>query len=139
MEKICSFFGLGNVSCGDSRGADEVIQLSTCTSDVSVHLAMCHLSKSRLSESQLILARAGLFDVSPEQLKSMTICPSHRNKLGRYWRPLRSCQYPTHSGPVHQYKNRKVFNLQLTMEVHKLYGRLVQIGSRKYIYTVDNS
>ena len=131
MEKICSFFGFGNVSCGESRGVVEVVQLSTCTGDISAHLAMCHLLKSGLSESQLILTQAGLFDVSPDQLKIMTVCPSHRHMLGRYWRPLRSCQYPTHSGPVHQYKNRKVFNLQLTMEVHRLYRCLVQIGSRK--------
>lgn len=132
MEKTCSFFGLGSISCGESRGVDEVVKISSCINDVNSHLATCHLSKSGLSESQLILARSGLFDISPEQIESMTVCASHRHKLGRFWRPLRSCQYPAHSGPAHQYKSRKVFNLQLAMEVQKLFGCLVQIGSRKY-------
>ena len=131
MQAVCSFFGIRGMSCGDDRGQKGVVNLRDCVEDVSVHLASCHLSKSGLNESQLILARSGLFDISPEVKSTMTICSDHRAKLGRSWRPLRSCQYPAHSGPVHQYKTRNVFNVRLSMEVYKLYGVLVQIGSRK--------
>jgi len=132
MEESCSFFGIKEISCGDDRGQKGVVNLLDCTEDVSDHLSSCHLSKSGLTESQLILARSGLFDISPEVMKTMTVCSNHRVKLGRFWRPLRSCQYPAHSGPLHQYKSRSVINVRLSMEINKLYGILVQIGSRKY-------
>ena len=132
MESHCSFFGIGSISCGEARGVSEVWKLSDCQVDISNHLASCGLSRSKLTESELILARAGLFNLSSEQENAMTICASHRFKLGRFWRPLRSCQYPDHTGPTRHCKSRHVFNVQLCQEVRTLFGRLVLIGSRKY-------
>ena len=53
-------------SCGPSRGRSGVVRLSDCNDDVANHIVSCHLSKEALSENELILARAGLFNVSPE-------------------------------------------------------------------------
>lgn len=127
----CSFFAIGGISCGDSRGRTGVVSILECDSDITTHLATCNLSRSDLKEYQLIVARSGLFDISEDKLKTMEICPSHRDKLGRLWRPLRSCQYPFHEGPLHKYKTRSVFNTRLSKEVMKMCGTLVQIGSRK--------
>lgn len=134
MEKSCSFSGLGNIFCGEVHGhADhDLMELMNCQADISGHLAGCNLSKLEITEAQLILFRAGRFCVSDEQQKSMQICATHRSKLGRKWRPLRSCQYPGHTGPVQKYKKPRVFNPQMSREVQDLYGVLVQIGSCKY-------
>ena len=93
MDKNCSLFGLGSICCGENRGASNLVNLNECQQDVEVHLSSCHLSRSNLKEYVLILLRAELFHVTGEQLNNMNICPSHRNKLGKFWRPLRSCQY----------------------------------------------
>jgi len=128
----CSFFGISGISCGDSRGHTGVVNLLDCDSDITTHLAACNLSRSALKEYEVILSRSGLFDIVEDKLQFMQICPSHRDKLKRLWRPLRSCQYPSHEGPLHKYKTRSVFNTRLSREVMKMYGSLVQIGSRKY-------
>ena len=41
----------------------------------TTHLEICHLSKSGLSEGELILSRAGHFDVMKDQVEQMVICP----------------------------------------------------------------
>ena len=53
-------------NCGPSRGRSGVVRLSDCNDDVANHIVSCHLSKEALSENELILARAGLFNVPPE-------------------------------------------------------------------------
>ena len=68
-------------------------------------------------------------------LKTMFICPSHRHNLGRFWRPLRLCQYSLHSGPVHKCTGRDVFNVSLSKAVFTIYGKLIQVASRKYYAT----
>ena len=131
METVCSFSGIAKIECGESRHQTEVLNLVDCCSDISTHLASCHLSKSDLKEYELILARSGRFGFSDEQIRMMQICPSHRHNLGRYWRPLRSCRYPLHQGPVRACKGRHVFSVQLSVEVLSLHGVLIQVGSRK--------
>ena len=94
----CSFFGVGKIECGESRGKEQVVLLKECNSDISNHLRSCHLSRAKVTEYGLILARAGIFDPPEERISQMTICPKHRHNLGEYWRPLRTCQYPGHEG-----------------------------------------
>ena len=131
MEDLCSFNGFGGICCtGD--GAHGAVKLNECTADVSGLLSSCGLSRLQISEAQLILYRAGRFAVTQEQQEKMSICSAHRSKLGTRWRPLRSCQYPSHTGLLRRYKNRMVFGIQLSTEVMSLYGTLVQIGSREF-------
>ena len=132
MAKNCSFFGFGRSSCGESRGVEEVVILGDCQANIEGHLSSCHLCKAKLKEFELIAARAGFFNPTEEQLQSMTVCRSHRNALGRFWRGARSCQYLVHSGRVSKCSWRDVFNLALAENVYTLYGQLVQIRSRKY-------
>ena len=95
MQADCSFFGIRGIACGDDRGQKGVVNLKDCVEDVSVHLASCHLSKSCLSESQLILARSGLFDISLEVIRTVTICSNHRAKGTREPPPS-----PPHPNPT---------------------------------------
>ena len=43
MEKNCSFAGLGNFACGESRGIQKVVQIGECNEDICNHLRSCHL------------------------------------------------------------------------------------------------
>ena len=117
MSKNCSFVGFGRSSCGESRGVEEVVILGDCQANIESHLSSCHLSKTKLKESELIAARAGVFNPTEEQLQSMTVCRSHRNALGRFWRGARSCQYPLHSARSSKCSGRDVFNLALAKTV----------------------
>ena len=78
VEKTCSFSVILNKPCGPNRGEESV-------GEISNHLRRCHLSRENVTEIDLILARAGLFDLSASKVKEMTVCPKHRNNLGRYW------------------------------------------------------
>ena len=97
--------------------AHQFVSLCDCNDDVSGHLAGNHLSRECLAEHQLILARAGLFHLNDDQLQCMKICPKHRHNLGRFWRPVRSCQYPIHRGRPRNIKGNRVINLQTAKEI----------------------
>jgi hypothetical protein len=73
MEKNCSFAGLGNFACGESRGIQKVVKIGECNEDICNHLRSCHLTRLTINESELILARAGHFNPTQEQLTNMTI------------------------------------------------------------------
>ena len=94
----------------------ENVMLTKCKYDIRGHLSSCHLS----SENQLILARAGLFIclIFWSQLEKMGVCPRHA--LGKEWRPLRSCQYPTHPSKKKKVKGSHVVQLKLAKEIHKI-------------------
>ena len=86
---------------------------------ITTQLEICHLSKSGLSEAELILSRAGHFDVTKDQVEQMVICPQHRHKLGKFWRPPRSYQYPSHRGPRKKHCNeRHVIGLETAENIH---------------------
>ena len=132
----CSFYNVREKKCGFSslsKGKDNVV-LQDCTSDISQHLANCHLPKS-LQEYEVILARAGIFRWNESFLESTIICPTHRDELGKYWRPSKSCQYPSHRGKPKRLKDTHVINVKLATEIFDLFGWTVPIGSRKSIFT----
>ena len=66
MEKSCSFVGVSGISCGESRGLQEISFLFDCKEDMSVQLSNCHLSKSNLRENELIAIRAGMFNLTED-------------------------------------------------------------------------
>ena len=49
--------------CGDSRGIPGFFNLPQCTEAIESHLASVHFSQENITEGELILARAGLFDL----------------------------------------------------------------------------
>lgn len=130
---LCSFKGSRKIACGSSRGFIELVKLSECQADITQHLASCHLRNSGLNESELILARAGYFELSSIQIDAMSICPSHRHGFGRFWRPPRTCHYPGHSGSrKKQCKDRHVINVAMANAVKSIFNVTVEIGSREY-------
>ena len=127
----CSFYGKGERECGESRESSQFIRLVQCTSDVSSHLLNFHLSRKKISEHELILARAGIFDLSEEVVAEMVVCPAHRHSLGKYWRPFRTCQYPSHKGKKTTLHCKSPVNFEMANDIQKMFGRTVQVGSRK--------
>ena len=85
--KLCSLNGIAKSDCGASRGYEKSFPLKDCNEDVNAHPVSCHLSKKRLTEKDLIFARAGLFSLSEMQIEKMSVCPKHKHSLGRFWRP----------------------------------------------------
>ena len=114
---------------GNSRGVTESVRLEDCDESITNHLNTCHLSRETLKESQLILARAGIFDFPVSKLSEMMICPKHRHTLGKYWKQRRPCQYPTHKGRIKAVKTRDVVNVAMAKEILKLHEVVVPIGS----------
>ena len=92
-----------------------------------------HLSRENVSEKDLILARAGLLDLSEEQIKKMTIFPAHRHSLGKYWKPPRTCQYPGHQGKKTAVTGKHVVNFKQAKEIKIMFIEPVPAGSRKFL------
>ena len=125
MDAKCSFSRLRKSSGGDFRGSSFAVRrLMECKDDVAGHLQSCHLSKlvGNLEEHDLILMRVGKFDLPTHQQECMWICPNHRYNLGRNWRPLKTCQYPLHSGARKKLKNKDVVNLQMSRNIQTIFG-----------------
>ena len=108
--------------CGPNRGEEKVIFLRECVGEISNHLRSCHLSHENVTEMDIILARAGLFDLSASKVKEMIVCPKHRNNLGRYWQSPRTCQYPEHAGKFKKIEEGIVINLKTPKEIYTLFG-----------------
>ena len=131
MEDLCflAYTSKYKGSCGNSRGITELVRLGDCNDPVVNHLTSCHLSREKMTEHELILARAGVFELPPSKGGKMFICPKHRHSLGKYWKQRRPCQYPTHRGGKKAIKSRNVVNVRMAKEIMKLHGVIVPIGS----------
>ena len=79
-----SFAGRANITCGSSRDKDEFFPLKKYVIEVKNHLRSCNLSRTKVTEYDLILARAGKFNLSHEEVEMMVVCPAHRHNLGIY-------------------------------------------------------
>ncbi|KAL9973184.1 hypothetical protein ACROYT_G019602 [Oculina patagonica] len=71
MAGFCSFSAILGGKCESSRGHTDCIALNDCDGDNSLHLANHHLSRENSSERDLMLARAGLLELTEEQIKNM--------------------------------------------------------------------
>ena len=60
----------------------ENVMLTICKDDIRGHLSSCHLSWENMEEYELILARAGLFDI-PESTGEDGGLPSYVTHWGR--------------------------------------------------------
>ena len=115
----CNFREIKKITCGSSRALSQMVKVDEYQDKITTQPEICHLSKSGLDEAELILSRAGHFDVTKDQVEQMVICPQHRHKLGKFWRPPRSCQYPSHSGPRKKHCNeRHVIGLETAKNIH---------------------
>ncbi|KAL9983008.1 hypothetical protein ACROYT_G005129 [Oculina patagonica] len=115
--------------CGSSRGHTDCIALIDCDGDISLHLANHHLSRENTCERDLILARAGLLELTEEQIKNMMVCTAHRFTLGKYWQAPKTCQYPRHHGKKSAVTGTHVINFKLAREIKNFFGEAAPVGS----------
>ena len=83
----CSF--VSQQSPCSSVGSSTILPLNACKQDVTAHLLGLGVSAKRgwrsenpgITEKELILNRAGYFDLPEDRVASLTICPKHRREL----------------------------------------------------------
>ena len=87
MEGCCSFKAIVGGVCGynpkDRKRDAEIVPLLSCNKDIDSHKSTFQFTGPE-DEVELILCRAAKFSKS-ESLRTMTICPKHRTKLGIGW------------------------------------------------------
>ena len=89
------------------------------------------IRRNRNHREELILNRAGHFDLSQHRLTAMTICPKHRRDLIVDWRGRKSltCCYPSHKGQRKQGKDPRCVNFAVSKEISPLHNAAVPVGS----------
>ena len=84
MEGSCSFESLVGTLCSfdrkDKHRSTEIVPLSLCNKDVTGHKSTWSFSGIE-SETDLILACAGIFSVTLRDLSSFNICPFRHSEL----------------------------------------------------------
>ncbi|KAL9966751.1 hypothetical protein ACROYT_G024870 [Oculina patagonica] len=133
----CSFSNENSV-CGATPYAPtelHVIPLEACSKDLTEYLTKLGVSGSRgvgtqITESEVILNRAGLHSLSKEERGRITVCPKHRYELTTHYQKLSSsCCYPSHRGEAKKLKNPRRVNKQVSEEIYEVYHVSVPIGS----------
>ena len=138
----CSFSS-SDSTCGPTAYAPEdasIIPLRACRKDLSGYLTSLGVSGCRgigtsniLAEYELILHRAGFYNLSREDTEKMTICPKHRYELSTHFQQLPPrCSYPIHRGEKKSLKNPRRVNKKVSEEMFSLYHVKVPIGSGMY-------
>ena len=126
--------------CGPFGANCTIFLLVKCEEDMTSHLISLGVISKRgrrsiptLSESNLILNRAGLFGLGLESTGETTICPKHRRELRVDWAGQKGStfSYPSHRGPRKQMKNVRRINILISVEVFACYQISVPIGSGK--------
>ena len=83
----CSLHEKLQIHCGSSRDKESFVLLSESNSNISTHLASCHLPKcGDITEAEQMLGKERAF-------ASLTICLTHGHLFGKIWRAAKSCQY----------------------------------------------
>ena len=77
-----SFAGIENTTCGSSRGKDEFFfHKVSALSEVKHDLRSCNLSRTKVTEYDIIWARAGKLNLSHEEAEKMVFCPVYMYSL----------------------------------------------------------
>ena len=110
QESPCSSLGTNTI----------VLPLNACKQDITAHLLNLDVSGKRgwrsqspaNTEKELILKRAGQFDLSEDRIAAMTMCPKHGRTLAVDWsgRKSTTCCYPLHKGQRKQVKDPRRVN-----------------------------
>ena len=108
------------------KGRAFYLYLRACKRDLTSHLVSLAISgkrgrgKTGITESELILNRAGLFGtVNEEEFQAMTICPKDRKELTTDWpgRKGQLCCYPSYKGQKEQLSFPRRINAILSAEI----------------------
>ena len=140
MEGSCSFKPLVGTPCSfdrrDKHRSTEIVPLSLCNKDVTGHRSTWSFSGIE-SETDLILARVGIFSVTSRDLSSFNICPFHRSELGIGWRRnsySSSCQVPKEIANHIERRGKPVkadrgVGNNISDYIHQQTGILIPVGS----------
>jgi hypothetical protein len=138
IQQICSFSSTA-ASCQplDYYGKDSIIQnLESCDSNIQEYLINHGISGSadggsHISETGLILNRAGKFDILPEERNGLFICTYHRQYLSTRWSGCKrtTCTYPEHQGKRASLKQHRRVTQKLSESIFSATGYIVPIGS----------
>ena len=99
MELHCTLKTVVGGTCGrdprDRQNSCSVVPIYACQKDVSKHERTFKFFGHE-NEVDLILSRAGVFNTTPKDIETWTICPLHRAKLGLGWtrRTADRCRVP---------------------------------------------
>ena len=118
--------------------------LLSCTRDIESHLVSLGLGSkpgatgSKISEADLILNRAGKFDVPEDEKRGMTVCPRHRKNYTTGWtgRKRTMCCHRSHikrttkAGVMH--KPTRQVNAKMSKGIFELHNAVVPIGSGSF-------
>ena len=130
----CSFASYSNSACNVSArfpGKNEFFPLSTCSKDIKSHLRQLKVAQtSVVSEKDLILARAGFFDLEGND---MTVCPQHRAALGTWWRPIHKCYHPLHGNK--RRKPERGASLLMCKDIMTKWKVLVPVGAGMFLFS----
>ena len=80
-------------------------------------------------------SQGGAIRCAKTPARRMFVCPKHRHNLDRNWRPLRTCRYPLHSVARKKLKNDHFINLEMSKNIHGIFGITIPIGSGKHSTT----
>ena len=129
----CELKKFTSTDCGTSSHYPEeetVIKLHQCVRNTDSHLTSLKLNLNDVtSEGQLIARRAGLFTDWANKL----VCPKHRYDYGLYWRPLKMCTHPLHTGKAKAYRT---VNSVASFGIWQSTGSVVAVGSGKNNYRI---
>ena len=130
----CFMSSKNESGCGEFKGESELVPLSECNSDITAHLRRCHLTKENITESELILLRAGYFRKTAKQVENMLVCPRHRANLGKEWgnqTGRTACPYPDYQGKLKGVKSDRAVTVKIAREVMEVFGITIPVGSRE--------
>ena len=140
MEGSCSFEPLVGTPCSFDRRnkhrSTDIVPLLLCNKDVTGHRSTWSFSGIE-SETDLILARVGIFSMTSRDLSSSNICPFHRSELGIGWRRnsySNSCQVPKEITYHNERREKPVkadrrVGKNISEYIHQQTGILIPVGS----------
>ena len=141
----CSFSS-SDSTCGPTVYAPEdpsIIPLRACRKDLSGYLTNLGVSGCRGLGSrnipaeydsmiEIILNRAGIYNLSRDDMEKMAICPKHRYDFSTHFQKLPPrCSYPIHRGEKKSLKNPRRVN-KVSEETYSLFHVKVPIASGMY-------
>lgn len=114
-----------------------IVPLISCKKDISNHKKSLAIFDVE-NEVELILARCSIFSISQSLLNELTICPSHRFKLGLGWyRCSQKCQVPSaisrhdNSNPRKWPKAERGIGKIFSKVILEKTGQFIPVGSGK--------
>ena len=120
----------------DRSQSIEIVPLLSCSKDITRHKSLWQFQVVK-NEVDLIRARAAMFTV-PQNVNTMTMCPSHRSSLGLGWtRATERCR--THP-EISEHRNvrgkwpkaDRGIKKNFSHFIMKRTGHLVHVGSGRY-------